>query len=257
MENQNSANESSTLLTANRYVGFIDIMGFKDLVARNTSSFIYDKLLQSVGRIRESAEAIKKLFVDDYLNIHTFSDSIIIFSKQDSVLETRQIIIYMSYVIQELFKANLPAKGALAYGELTIDQENQIFFGQPLIDAYQLQEKLKFYGLVIHGSAQKQIFETLEPPASGVFKHNCNFEKSKSYHHTIIPLNFYRDNPIYDELKSNNLPKSIDDLLIKMEYGTSGELRQYIDNTREYFRAVVDHINALPETLIWELNTKN
>jgi hypothetical protein len=34
---------------------------------------------------------------------------------------------------------------------MTLDYEKSIFFGQPLVDAFLLQDELKFYGIVVHG----------------------------------------------------------------------------------------------------------
>ena len=67
-----------------------------------------------------------------------FSDSIFIFSKDN----TKESLVLMISVIQTLIEKTLSRripfyfKGALAHGKISVDEENQIYFGQALIDAY-------------------------------------------------------------------------------------------------------------------------
>ncbi|MGJ1212947.1 hypothetical protein [Sphingobacterium multivorum] len=73
--------------TDNRFVCFLDIMGFKDLVMRNSHKEIYDLLLD-LSKNRESLEDINFLpkgYDLDSLKTVSFSDSIVIFTKTDSV----------------------------------------------------------------------------------------------------------------------------------------------------------------------------
>lgn len=57
---------------------------------------------------------------------------------------------------KDLFISKIPFRGSIAYGEMTVDLENSIFFGQPLIDAYLLGEQLQSYGIACHASAEKK-----------------------------------------------------------------------------------------------------
>ena len=75
-------------IVTNRYVGFIDIMGFKDMVARRTQEYIY-KMMQKIIEATSFAEKIPaygpKKITDD-LRIMTYSDSIMIYTKDDSYI---------------------------------------------------------------------------------------------------------------------------------------------------------------------------
>jgi len=212
-----------------RLVGFIDIMGFKDIVARQNHIDIYrmmEKIYESQKR-NVKAEWVKKR---DLVKVTMYSDSIMIYSKdatKDSILS---FICTISGIIFDLFMEQIPHKGAVAFGQMTIDQKKSIFFGQPLIDAFLLQEELGFYGVVIHGSAQK-IIDTVDNVAF-IHEYSCPFKKGKSKHHVIYPI-FIGDE--YSEIE-----KDMMDSIRKMRYETSGFIRKYIDNTEEYLNEIIN-----------------
>ena len=117
---------------------------------------------------------------------------------------------------------------------MSIDLEKSIFFGQPLIDAYLLQEEVYFYGTVIHGSAQERI----ENNKSSVFTENylCHLKKGKSYHLTIAPINLVVQKKEHEIIERDK----VFDGVKKMRYNTSGNLRNYIDQTEVYLNFVND-----------------
>ena len=51
----------------------------------------------------------------------------------------------------------IPIKGVIAQGIFSYDKENELYFGKPLVDAYLLHEELKYYGIVVHNTAEKTI----------------------------------------------------------------------------------------------------
>jgi len=160
-------------ITANRYVGFIDIMGFKDLVARSTHDEIYILMLK-IEDAKNLNETVKWGNIQERLVKSTmYSDSIILYSKDDSEDSVRAICHTLSALTNDLIVEGIPHKGALAFGEMTLDQERSIFFGQPLIDGFLLQEELAMYGIIIHSSAQKQI-EIQKPKYELFLSRNTN-----------------------------------------------------------------------------------
>lgn len=74
--------------TDNRFVAFLDILGFKDKVMRNSHEEIYSEL-NKISTVRRHLEklVIKNkigLYKDIDIYIVSFSDSIVLFSKNDS-----------------------------------------------------------------------------------------------------------------------------------------------------------------------------
>lgn len=120
-----------------RYIGFIDIMGFKDIVARTNEEVLY----QMMRSIRDSS--FQNLIIhgvddpdDGYessIYITTYSDSIIVYTKDDSPQCLNSFINAISGLTNDLIIHGIPYKGAVAFGLMTLDFKNSIFFGQPLI----------------------------------------------------------------------------------------------------------------------------
>ncbi|QIE58696.1 hypothetical protein G5B37_03700 [Rasiella rasia] len=225
--------------TCTRYVGIIDIMGFKNLVSRNSHNKVY-LMMKSVSEslfysqtgfgydLDENDEPIQ------IVHVMTYSDSIMIFSKDNSKSCADAFIGCISFLSQQLFEEEIPHKGAVANGKMTIDYNSSIFFGQPLIDAFVLQDELQFYGIIAHSSAEfKKEFDTDE----NVLEYNCPFKGGKGIHKTILPGCFILKDPLADEA-IDRLIKSVK----KLRINTSGSLRKYIDNT-------IDYINYAKEEL--------
>lgn len=51
----------------------------------------------------------------------------------------------------------LSNKRSLAKGKFTFDEENDLYFGRPLVDAYLLHDELYYYGIVAHHSIESLI----------------------------------------------------------------------------------------------------
>ncbi|MEP7230323.1 MAG: hypothetical protein ABI691_08735 [Ginsengibacter sp.] len=229
--------------TDERFVVFLDIMGFKDFVARNSHDFVYN-MMKSLSK---SKKVIEATFLDDELgaeyktkDIYTtsFSDSIILFSSDDSSLSFEMIITSAAFFISEAMKNSIPMKGAMAYGTISVDKIQQIYFGQPLIDAFLLQEEVNYYGAILHNSvdnyinkntaklskeAKKFLLEKKTPLKSGLMQHNN--------------INWFRflGSDLEDLSKAK---KDFEKIVNSLRLVTSGSPRKYIDNTVEFYNSL-------------------
>ena len=230
-------------ITTDRYVAFIDIMGFKDMVARTNHIKLYE-LMKGINKEKELNESIKWPLLgsenDSDKNPKTvkstmYSDSIIIYSEDSSLDSLHAIVCSVSSLVHGLFINNIPHKGALAYGAMTLDIKRSIFFGQPLIDAYLLQEELFFYGIVIHATAEKKIISTKKYRSIPFLNYYlCPFKKGNSKNLTICPIFL----PLEDKHpeKHKQMVESISELRCQ----TSGHLRRYVDNTEIYHKKLIE-----------------
>lgn len=216
--------------SANRFVGFIDIMGFKDMVARNNEEILYIMM----RRIRESI--FQNVLIhgtgdpeenryESNINIIMFSDCIVTFSKDQSNETLEGFINAISGLTNDLIRNNIPFKGAVAAGLMTLDFKNSIFFGQPLNDAYSLHDELGFYGVVVHGTADKFLRNYSN---SHLFEYNCPFKNGTSKHLTILP------EFLETTLISNHSYLQYYNAIEYLRTNTSGYLRMYIDKTLQY-----------------------
>ena len=144
--------------------------------------------------------------------------------------------------MQESFKNGFAIKGCLAHGEFHYDSEASIFFGLPLVDAYRLgDQELKYYGIVVHHTAEKMIRELNEQFKKQV-KGKEKTQGNNPYIYSKIPLkssgwscHCHLAWNLYDKTLKfpvDNTPKCKLNLE-EIELTVSGAPRIYIDNTRE------------------------
>ncbi|HXP50239.1 MAG TPA: hypothetical protein VN922_09810 [Bacteroidia bacterium] len=233
-------NESNWEITTKRYVAYIDIMGFKDMVARKSHEDMY-MMMKEINHKALSNTKIEWLGLKQNLLKKTnYSDSIIIYSKDNSYDSLCSIIFSISALTNDLFTHNIPFKGSLAYGTMTLDDLSSIFFGQPLIDAYLLQDELLMYGVIVHATAEQEIERHRIEKKSFSFVNNylCPLKNGNSTHYTIYPIftAYYKFEETTKEIvdRCNELSLSIK----KLRFHTSGHLRKYIDNTEKYLTDV-------------------
>jgi len=221
-------------ITSFRYVGYIDIMGFKDLVFRKSSLNIYHMMLQIQNSIKSNLQ-IQWSEEDEsnYPYITSFSDSIFIFSKDNSNASFKVFFSTMASLIEDLYRNKIPFKGSIAFGKMTVDIKNSIYFGKPLIDAYLLENEMYFYGVIIHSSVENKIkkLSSTELESSFITLYKCPLKNGIVKHYTVIPFSFiFYEIEIAEEIKNN---------IIALNSMTSGILRKYIENTSDFIDEII------------------
>lgn len=220
--------------TEKRFIAFFDILGFKDLIQRNSHEDIYNKLT-SISKIKVDTEKIlngeiNNSIIEKQERIKTasFSDSIILFTKNDSIPSFEYFLVAVNTFFTKVILSGIPIKGAMAHGELSINQSQQIYFGQPLIDAYQLEEDVNYFGVVAHNSIDKYILELKGKNrlSEVVEELTIEFQTPMKYgdifHRNINWINYYKE-------YSNEI--NIRSVIEKFRITSSGSPRKYIDNT--------------------------
>lgn len=231
-----------------RFVVFLDIMGFKERVARNTQESLYKELTafnrdiatiinstkltkaEHTSKLDDSSDVTLRTVEDekDEILLAQFSDSIVIFSNGNTEKNLRTI----SNVAKQIMIAAInrekpiPLKGALAEGYITCDKDKQLFFGQALIDAYLLEENIQYYGIVVHHSAEQSV----KNYATEMFKDNLVPLKSGKINH--YELVWYNDTS--DDVKSG---------LERIRLNVSDSPRKYVDNTNSIIDDFIEKKN--------------
>lgn len=146
-------------ITAERYVVFLDIMGFKDRVARTS----HDTLRQLLSEFnKDMTGLIGKYAEKSNIQLAQFSDSIVLFSDDIEPDSLHTVIKVACGIMLKAIEKGIPLKGAIARGEITCDMTKQLFFGQALIDAYLLEENIQYYGILVHHSVEEAVEEQKE-----------------------------------------------------------------------------------------------
>ena len=122
-------------ITNNRFVTFIDIMGFKDLVFRNNHESVLEKmrtLMLAIDPIKNVA--IRKLkgegkedWTKSIIRPIIFSDSIMLISNDDSPESAHDILFSTQWLISGALNVGIPIKGAIAHGQQTADFEKRLY----------------------------------------------------------------------------------------------------------------------------------
>ncbi|MCL1946895.1 MAG: hypothetical protein FWF51_07080 [Chitinivibrionia bacterium] len=113
---------------------------------RKTHEEAFNKLKSLMEKTKNQMNIYKTL-----IHCVNFSDSIVVFSRDNSLNSLRAIIDSAKNLMVKAMQNEIPIKGAVAYGEISVDVNdgNQIFCGQPIIDAFLFQDlQLYYYGVV-------------------------------------------------------------------------------------------------------------
>ena len=212
--------------TRTRFVLYLDIMGFKNFVLRSRHDEVFEKLtlLMREAKLQEDKDRY-------FVYVVSFSDSIIIFSRDDTYDSLRAVIALGKSLMTKAMQQAIPIKGAISHGYISTDKTNQIFCGQPIIDAFLFQEEhLHYYGVTFLHSFEKFIY--------GSPRLFSEINKEDNIINTIVEI----DTPIkkggfvthlnlnwFANLKGNEFNEIISK--IKTTAGADGDIRKYIDNT--------------------------
>lgn len=215
---------------------FMDIMGFKDRVTRTK----HKELLKTLTDFKNLNDRLKPLLKDDkgeLLRMVQFSDSIIIASMNPNKQSLNRIVKAAVVLMQNALESGFALKGAIAMGPLTFDADTGIYFGLPIVDAYLLEEELKFYGVAFHHSVEPLIEGYIKlPPQRGgqplyapIDTCKLQLKTGQSSHYCVLYHKMSKALAKADDsLRLSGLVKNIGKTV-------SGAPRIYIDNTLKFF----------------------
>lgn len=155
-----------------RFIGFIDILGFKDLVSNNSHQRLvelYEKLFSpgvaiglARGKIKIIDKGEKKFREPDYSEIKVnsliVSDSVIVWTDDNSMKSFVDILASIRNLLNHSFVMGFPLRGAIVEGDLKIlkgsfstSKDNSIntLVGLGLVDAYKQEEEQNWSGCTV------------------------------------------------------------------------------------------------------------
>lgn len=222
--------------TTERYIAFLDIMGFKNYVYRNSHDLVKKRMISLNEILNETEKQIHKISkqlnnIDDPIKTIIFSDSILLFSKDGSKDSLENILFTCQILLTECLEKKIPIKGAISFGRITADFEKSLFFGKGLIDAYELQDQLFMYGVILDEKVEKRLLPN-KKFIDGYCSHCKVHTKSGKINHYTI------DWPKWIETKSNFFKEKgkITPISVMENFyrDMSGYPRKYVDNTIEF-----------------------
>lgn len=148
-----------SIIYENRYVVFIDILGFKDIVSKSNND---DKKAEKILENLKYIEEIKKENDDIYKlttigrKIAVFSDSIVISYPllNSGSGQFLSLIFDIIYIFNELLDKGVYIRGGMTYGKLY--HEGNVCFGPAMVEAYSLEQEAIYPRIIIDEIAIKE-----------------------------------------------------------------------------------------------------
>ena len=136
-----------------KFVLYLDIMGFKERVNRVNVEELKQQLLQFKTKNKKLKPLLNGGQPDNTLiEMAQFSDSIVLVSRDSTTDDLNRISKAATILMQTALQTGFALRGAMAKGDMVFDNAHQLFFGKALVDAYLLEEELCYYGVVFHES---------------------------------------------------------------------------------------------------------
>jgi hypothetical protein len=129
-----------------------DVLGFTNLVAATRLDEIYERYMALRAQLEPSP--LFRMKPGTYereivLNRVVFSDTILWWAPEGETVEL------LPHVIGQIMAGavgSMPLRAGLAFGECVIDPANEIYIGQPIIDAYRTEQAQEWMGGAFHPS---------------------------------------------------------------------------------------------------------
>jgi len=177
-------------LQKKRWVGYFDLLGIKSLFKPENQLSLIKSLAESpafknkknyLAPFQTISTAIKetKKRVRNWKNVKYiwFSDTLIVYTDDPSKGAFVKINSFSRWFIYNLINKGVPIRGALSCDDFYVDNKNNLFLGEALIEAYKYGEAQNWIGFVLCPSVEEQ------------FKYlGIKAENYTDYAYTYIPL---------------------------------------------------------------------
>lgn len=217
-----------------RLILFADIMGFKERVInsdhaklRKSMEAFHDKLERQSSPLRTSGK----------LRYAQFSDSILVVANGTNEAMFNLISKAAARLMHVALSDGIAIKGVIAQGKFTYDEKKELYIGKPLVDAYLLHDEIKFYGIVVHHSAEKTVKQYASETRNPYTNLPIALEKGQTAHYHLCW------NMMDTFLAANDITEESKGWLAKIAETVSGRPRIYIDNTLKIIEADQKEIN--------------
>jgi len=209
-----------------RLILYADFMGFKNRVFSTN----HEELKSLLVAFNESwHKKLQPLQISGDLKFVQFSDSILVVANGTNAKMFNLITKAAVCMMHEALRINFGIKGVLAQGVFSFDENKGLYFGRPLVDAYLLHEEIKYYGIVVHHSAENTV-KTNNSESNPYSKKDIYIDKGKVAHYHLCW------NLVDTLLAAKDITPLCNSWLDAIEETVSGTPRQYIDRTREVIK---------------------
>lgn len=139
-----------------RWFCYLDLLGFTALVNNSSIERVIPLYQEALQHLTDLANPKKRLG----LIYSWFSDTFIIYSRNDSERDFAHVEHVGRLFFQKLILNEIPVRGAITHGDLYSQSAENIFVGPALIDAYNYAEKQAWLGFILTPSVSKRLETT-------------------------------------------------------------------------------------------------
>lgn len=209
--------------TGDKLLVYFDIMGFRSKM----SELSHNKMLNLIENLQEDwGKALSPLKLGNHLKMIQFSDTIIIVTDGVDDQRFRLITLASIRIMQRALQNGFAIKGVMAQGFFSINEDKQIYFGKPLVDAFENYEDVHFYSVLVHHTAEATV-KKYASKANPYYEGEVYLKSSKPQH---CYLGWWKlDTKLAIKDNSTMARQWISELKMK----ASGRVRMYMKNTLE------------------------
>ena len=158
-------------LSLKRWVGYFDLLGVKQLFKTKNHISIFAAYQRAIEEVKERATAWENI------GYAWFSDTFIVYTEDNSKNSFYAIDNISQWFFYFLITAYIPVRGAISCDTFYADRDNDLFFGEALIEAYEYGELQNWIGLLLCPSAEERLKQLGMP-----------VERNREYAYTDIPF---------------------------------------------------------------------
>lgn len=137
----------------NRYVAFLDILGFADLVKEESLATVKSHVAAALAALEKSREAAPKLGFDEVavrpVNVFSFSDTFVLLSDNESPEALLSFLSATIHLTRTLYAQALPVRGAVTFGEADFIAETNHAVGKAIVAAAEFEKKQHWFGVML------------------------------------------------------------------------------------------------------------
>ena len=143
-----------------RFVAHLDILGMSSIVDRDADRAW--QLLSDLVAVRDKISNYALEFIDtkeliaipDVIQSVTFSDTILLFTKDSSDKNLRCLIVVVAEMFHKALCQCVPVRAGISFGTFYFNIEQSMYAGPALIDAYRVGEAAQWLGITLSQSVR-------------------------------------------------------------------------------------------------------
>lgn len=136
-----------------RWIGYFDLLGTSQLILSGKIFEVFNTYQSVLDRLN----SWKKRHAN--VSHAWFSDTFIVYTEDNSGESFAAIEMVCRWLMFSLVRNKIPVRGSLACGQFYADGANSLYFGEALLEAYQLSENQDWIGMLLCRSSVEQLSE--------------------------------------------------------------------------------------------------